>query len=65
LYLNFFLAHLSKAQVSLCRGGASVVRRPSFVVRRPSTFSFKQLLLKNHWTKFNQTWQEVSLEDGH
>jgi len=30
------LAHLSIAQVSLCHGAASVVRRPSSGVRRPS-----------------------------
>jgi len=32
------------------------VRRPWSVVCPASTFSFKQLFLKNHWANFNQTW---------
>ena len=54
-----FSAPEPKAQVHYCDHALSVVR-PS--VRRPSSvvnFSHFRLLLWNHWTEFNETWQEA------
>jgi len=45
-----------KTQVSYCH-------RYLFGIR-PLTFSFKQLLFKNHLANFNQTWWETSLGNG-
>jgi hypothetical protein len=47
-----FLAHLAKGHVSFCHHLASIVRRK---------LSHLNLLLWNHWTKLNQTWQGWSL----
>ena len=57
-----FLVHLSrrlKCTIVITRCPSSVVRRPS--VRRPSVVNFShfRLLLWNHWTEFNETWQEA------
>ena len=49
----FFSAPEPKAQVRYCDHVMSVVR-PSVV-----NFSHFQLLLWNHWTEFNKTWQEA------
>ena len=49
-----FSAPEPKAQVHYCDHALSVVR-PSSVVN----FSHFQLLLWNHWTEFNETWQEA------
>ena len=49
-----------------CDHALSVVRRPS--VRRPSVrpsvvnFSHFRLLLRNHWTEFNETWPNASTQ---
>jgi len=43
----------SKAQVIYCHHNLSGVRL--------LTFSFKQLLIKNHLTNFNQSWWETCL----
>ena len=48
-----FSAPEPKAQVHYCDHVLSVVRRPSVF-----NFSHFQLLLWNHWTEFNETWQE-------
>ena len=48
-----FSAPEPKAQVHYCDHALSVVR-PSVV-----NFSHFQLLLWNHWTEFNETWQEA------
>ena len=56
---TLFSAPEPKAQVHYCDHALSVVR-PS--VRRPSVvvnFSHFRLLLWNHWTEFNETWQEA------
>ena len=50
--------HLSrrlKCTIVITRCPSSVVRRPSSVVN----FSHFRLLLWNHWTEFNETWQEA------
>ena len=50
-----------KARVSYCHSAPSVVR-PSVVRRRPSVrrkLSHFWLLLWNHWTEFNETWQKA------
>ena len=49
-----FSAPEPKAQVHYCDHALSVVRRPSVV-----NFSHFQLLLWNHQTEFNKTWQEA------
>ena len=49
-----FSAPEPKAQVHYCDHALSVVR-PSSVVN----FSHFRLLLWNHWTEFNETWQEA------
>ena len=52
----FFLVHLSrrlKCTIVITRFPSSV--RPSVVVN----FSHFRLLLWNHWTEFNETWQEA------
>ena len=52
-----FLVHLSprlKCTIVIMRCPSSVVRRPSVV-----NFPHFQLLLWNHWTEFNETWQEA------
>ena len=49
-----FSAPEPKAQVHYCDHALSVVRRPSVV-----NFSHFRLLLWNHWTEFNKTWQEA------
>ena len=56
---NFFSAPEPKAQVHYCDHALSVVRRPSSV--RPSVINFShfRLLLWNHRTEFNETWQEA------
>ena len=55
----FFSAPEPKAHVHYCDHALSVVRRPS--VRRPSlvNFSHFRLLLWNHWTELNETWQNA------
>ena len=50
-----FSAPEPKAQVHYCDHMLSVVCRPSSVVN----FSHFWLLLWNHWTEFNETWQEA------
>ena len=59
LLLGVFSAPEPKAQLHYCDHALSVVR-PS--VRRPSVVNFShfRLLLWNHWTEFNETWQEAS-----
>ena len=52
-----FLAHLS----TKCSAWAFIIGWLSVVRRRASTFTFKHLLLINHWDNFNQTSQECSL----
>ena len=57
---SLFSAPEPKAQVHYCDHALSVIRRLSSV--RPSSvvnFSHFQLLLWNHWTEFNETWQEA------
>ena len=51
--LLFFSVPEPKAQVHYCDHALSVVR-PSVV-----NFSHFRLLLWNHWTEFNKTWQEA------
>ena len=66
-----FFAHLSWKLVSFSDRLLSVVClsvRPSFC--KPFTFSSPSpeplnLLLKNHWAYFNQTWHKASLGEGH
>ena len=62
---GLFLAHLALcAKVSFCDHQLSVVHRPSSVVHRPSSIVVvrcQNLLLKNHWTEFNQISHEASL----
>ena len=48
-----------KAQVHYCDHALSVVRRPSVVRLSVVNFSHFRLLLWNHWTEFNETWQEA------
>ena len=57
-FSSFFSAPEPKAQVHYCDHALSVVRRPSV---RPSVVNFShfRLLLWNHWTEFNETWQEA------
>ena len=50
---QLFSAPEPKAQVHYCDHALSVVR-PSVV-----NFSHYRLLLWNHWTEFNKTWQEA------
>ena len=50
--LLFFLAHLSRR----LEWAIVIAHRPSSVRRKLSHF---QLLLWNHWTEFNETWQEA------
>ena len=57
-----FSAPEPKAQVHYCDHALSVVRHPFVVrppVRRVVNFSHFGLLLWNHWTEFNETWQEA------
>ena len=55
LFAGLFSAPEPKAQVHYCDHALSVVRRPSVVVN----FSHFRLLLWNHWTEFDETWQEA------
>ena len=59
-----FLVHLSrrlKCTIVITRCPSSVVR-PSVV--RPSVVNFShfRLLLRNHWTEFNETWPNASTQ---
>ena len=68
-FVSLFLVHLSrrlKCTIVITRCPSSVVRPSS--VRRPSVcpsvvnFSHFRLLLWNHWTEFNETWQEAGTQ---
>ena len=61
----FFSSPELKAQVSFSdRLSSGVCPSVRLSVCPSVNFSYFQLLLKNHWTNFNQTWHKVSLGEG-